>query len=100
MLDDSRVRGWIAEYNVASCQSSPQLVEGVLEPIDRMLGEVEVIRGELERGMGEVYDNYTVDEWLRTYLMPVRDKIKFYVDAKSKLLGKSVWGRRPILDGC
>lgn len=97
IAEDSRVKGWITDYNIDHSFSSPQYVSSALLQIDHIKREFDEVDEEIKKAMREVYDNYTVDEWRETYSIPFQKQILRYFDAKEKLLAKTSWPRRPLI---
>lgn len=96
IIGDSRVKGWISDYNIDNCFSNPQHVVTALAQIDMIKEELEQINEEIVRALAEIYDNYTVSEWKETYVKPFEKQILYYYHAKEKLLSKTVWPKRPL----
>lgn len=94
---DSRVKGWITDYNIEHSFSSPQYVISALMQIDMIKAELDALDGEFTTAMIEVYDNYTIDEWKETYLKPFEKQVLLYYTAKEKLLARTSWPRRPLV---
>lgn len=99
ILEDSRVKGWMSDYNKNHQFSNPQHVQSVTAPLNRIKGELVQLDGEITAAMYEVYDNYTIGEWKETYIKPFERDVKELVDARDKILARNYWPRRP-LQGC
>jgi hexosaminidase len=99
ILEDSRVKGWMSEYNRNHEFSNPQHVQSVTAPLSRIRGELMLVDNEITAAMYEVYDNYTINEWKETYVKPFEREVKSMVEARDKILAKDSWPRRP-LQGC
>ncbi|EFA10268.1 Hexosaminidase D-like Protein [Tribolium castaneum] len=97
ILEDSRVKGWMSDYNKNHQFSNPQHVQSVTAPLNRIKGELMQLDGEMTAAMYEVYDNYTVSEWRETYIKPFEREVRAMVDARDKILAKNYWPRRPLL---
>lgn len=98
ILEDSRVKGWISDYSIAHFFSNPQYVLAALAPIDRIREELIHVEEDMATALMEVYDNYTVSEWIETYIKPFKTKIVYYYEAKQKLISRDSWPRRPLAD--
>lgn len=96
MLDSSRVKGWITDYNIDHSFSNPQHVVSALMQMDHIKEEFEEIDEEIKKSMSEVYDNFTVSEWRETYVVPLEKQIMHYFNAKEKLLSRTSWPKRPL----
>ncbi|KAJ8934716.1 hypothetical protein NQ318_004500 [Aromia moschata] len=46
--------------------------------------------------MFEVYDNFTIDEWKDTYIKPLERKMDAMWNARTSILNKDSWPRRPL----
>lgn len=99
ILEDSRYKGWINDYNVANCFSNPQHVRSVLASVDAMKEELHQLSKSMTISMMEVYDNYTINEWFDTYIRPFEKQVQSLCEAKEKLLSKETWPRRPLTLG-
>lgn len=97
ILRDSKVNGWVTDYNIDHGFSSPHHVVTALLQIDHIKEEFQEIDEEIKQTMIEIYDNYTVSEWRETFVAPLEKQILYYVNAKEKLLLKKTWPRRPLL---
>lgn len=98
MIKDSRVNGWITDFNIKHRFSSPQHVTSALLHINYLKKEFEEIDMEIREAMLEVYDNYTVNEWRETYIKPLEKQILYYLNAKKTLLSRTSWPKRPLLE--
>lgn len=99
ITDDSRVKGWITDYNIDHCFSSPQHVVSALLQIDHIKEEFEEIDEEIKTAMIDVYDNFTLSEWRETYVVPFQKQLFYYFSAKEKLLSRTSWPKRPLIGG-
>ncbi|CAH1153942.1 unnamed protein product [Phaedon cochleariae] len=96
IVDDSRVRGWMDDYNIARAFSSPSYVEAATESVDRLKFELDQLDTDITEALLKIYDEYTVEEWKETYLNPLRQKVNKLCRARKILLEKDVWPRRPL----
>ncbi|CAG9773056.1 unnamed protein product [Ceutorhynchus assimilis] len=94
--EDSRVKGWLSQYNRKYQFSSPQQVKAVLMPLDKIKADLEFVKGKLQSAMLEVYDYYTVDEWFETYLVDFEEDVLSMWKAKQMLLERNDWPQKPI----
>lgn len=93
---DNTFKGWLKPYNVKHSFSSPSHVERAVLELDRYKMEIMYIEREIREAMEGIYDSYTIDEWLETFVAPLNDKVTKLWDAKEKILDKYEWPRRPI----
>nr|XP_033322928.1 hexosaminidase D-like [Megalopta genalis] len=96
MEQDNTFKGWLKPYNIKHSFSSPVHVERAVADLDRHKMELIYIEKEMRNAMEDIYDNYTIQEWIETYLVPLNDKFTELSEAKTKLLEKNVWPRRPL----
>ncbi|XP_078048556.1 hexosaminidase D [Augochlora pura] len=96
MEQDNTFKGWLKPYNIKHSFSSPVHVERAIADLDRHKMELVYIEKEMRNAMEDIYDNYTIQEWIETYLAPLNDKFTELWEAKTKLLEKNVWPRRPL----
>lgn len=96
ITDDSRIRGWMSEYNVKYGFSNPQYVETGTTILSNLRNELNEMKVDLRIAMEGIYDNYTIDEWDGTYMQPFVAKVEKLWLAKEKLLSKDYWPRRPF----
>ncbi|KAJ8670491.1 hypothetical protein QAD02_001750 [Eretmocerus hayati] len=96
MEQDGTYKGWLKPYNIKYAFSNPSHVERAVAELDRYKMEIIYIEREMKSAMEGIYSNYTVQEWLETYLYPVNDKIMALWDAKERILNKESWPRRPL----
>ncbi|XP_008211560.1 hexosaminidase D [Nasonia vitripennis] len=96
MEQDSTFKGWLKPYNIKYAFSNPSHVERAVAELDRYKMEIIYIEKEMKSAMEGIYTNYTVQEWLETYLYPLNDKVMALWDAKEKILERDSWPRRPL----
>lgn len=102
ILDDSRVRGWMTDFNKKYEFSNPEHIKSVGSPLGRIKTELSIVDTEITIAMYEIYDNYTIAEWKEIYLRPFERELYGMIEARDKILEKTVWPRRPLqsCDGC
>ncbi|XP_043256949.1 hexosaminidase D-like [Colletes gigas] len=96
MEQDNTFKGWLKPYNLKHSFSSPSHVERAVAELDRNKMEVTYIEKEMRSAMEEIYDDYTIQEWLETYVVPLNEKFTKLWEAKEKILEKNTWPRRPL----
>ena len=93
---DNTFKGWMKAYNVRHAFSSPSHVETAVAELDKFKMEILYIEKEMREAMEGIYDRYTVDEWLETFVGPLNEKVTRLWEAKEKILDKYEWPRRPL----
>lgn len=96
LLADSRIKGWMNEFNVRHSFSNPELVESGTADLDWFKGQLWSVETNLWTSMADIYDNYTISEWMESYIRPFEAEIVSLWEKKEKLLNVDVWPRRPI----
>lgn len=96
MEQDNTYKGWLKPYNIRYSFASPSYVERAVTDLDRYKMEVMYIEKDMRTAMEDIYDNYTIQEWLETYTAPLNEKLGQLWEAKEKLLEKNTWPRRPL----
>lgn len=96
IMSDSRIKGWLNDYNVVHTFSSPQYIESVTEPLNRIKHELSFINRDLKAAMQDVYDVHTIEEWRETYIKPFSERIERLWKAREAVLSKDSWPRRPL----
>lgn len=96
MEQDNTYKGWLKPYNIKYAFASPSYVERAVTDLDRHKMEIMYIEKEMRTAMEDIYDNYTIQEWLDTYTAPLNEKLNQLWEAKEKLLEKNTWPKRPL----
>nr|CAH7746181.1 unnamed protein product [Callosobruchus chinensis] len=97
LKEDSRVKGWMsAGYNVKHHFSNPGHMEAVKAVLVRIQSELEDLQVEIGKALSEIYDEYTVEEWQSTHVLPFVDEVDSLLTTCDKLLAKDTWPRRPL----
>lgn len=96
MEQDNTYKGWLKPYNIKYSFASPSYVERAVTDLDRHKMEIMYIEKEIRTAMEDIYDNYTIQEWLDTYTTPLNVKLNQLWEAKEKLLEKNTWPKRPL----
>ncbi|KAG8227211.1 hypothetical protein J437_LFUL003417 [Ladona fulva] len=91
-------KGWATQYNVDHKFSSPYHIDQLSREVDGLRGHMAVLEREARQALAEVYDLFTVEEWIASVLGPLSERINQMWDGKEALLSKDEWPRRP-LDG-
>ncbi|KAK0095343.1 hypothetical protein PV326_008623 [Microctonus aethiopoides] len=88
--------GWMKPYNIKYAYSNPGHVEEAVGELDRFKMELIYIEKEMRTAMNGIYDDYTLTEWIETFVVPLNDKVNQLWEAKEKILSKNSWPRRPF----
>ncbi|KAB7496064.1 Hexosaminidase D [Armadillidium nasatum] len=97
MLKTSYVRGWVSDFNIKHKYASPQMVEQGLQDLSMLLFEYRKLATDSSNALGEIYDEYTVHEWIENNLQKTSDQLNSLFRARSELLKQVDWPRRPVL---
>lgn len=98
LLIDSRVKGWMSDYNINHLYSNLLYVESAMENLDTYKMQLQQIEVDIITNMSAIYDNYTIIEWCETYIKPLNNQIELLWNAKERLLSKDHWQKRPFID--
>lgn len=96
MEQESTFKGWLKPYNIKYSFSNPSHVERAVAELDRYKMEIIYLEKEMRNAMEGIYSDYTIQEWLETYLTPINEKVTDLWNAKEKILEKDSWSRRPL----
>jgi len=96
MEQDNTYKGWLKSYNIKYSFASPSYVERAFTDLDRHKMEIMYVEKEMRTAMEDIYDDYTIQEWLDTYIAPLNEKLNQMLEAKQKLLEKNTWPKRPL----
>ena len=96
VLNDSVVRGWLTNFNVAKQFSSPTHMSGISTELSYLQNSLESLKRESASAFDVVYDAHTHKEWFESHVQPMLDKVNELLKAIDTLRLKNVWPRRPI----
>jgi len=96
LLNDSVIRGWLTDYNIALRFSGQTHLERIGNELGYMQNTLDGFRRECSKALDLVYDRHTTHEWLETYVKPMQNKIDQLIQAIESLRSVSVWPRRPL----
>ncbi|XP_067126536.1 hexosaminidase D-like [Centruroides vittatus] len=96
MMKDNHVVGWMSDYNIQMSFSSPAHVELGMRKLGEIQTNATLLYTFMQNIMPEVYDKYTIDEWLQTYMDPIMLQLENLSNTAQKLLKYSAWPRRPL----
>lgn len=93
---NSRIRGWMSSYNIKNNFTSPDHINSIVPQLTHLGEEIEEIEDEMIKALLLVYDDSTKDEWISTYIYPLKTEIQALLRVKDVLLGRDIWQRRPF----
>ena len=96
LLNDSVVRGWMTDYNIVQQFSSPIHLKRISVELFYLKSSLESVVQECEAAFDLVYDEFTLREWLSTYVSPLQSSVNKLCKAADMLASKKVWPRRPL----
>ncbi|KAA0202662.1 hypothetical protein HAZT_HAZT011853 [Hyalella azteca] len=96
MYANPHVKGWVSEYNIQHNFASPQHVEQGLQDLAMLLFEVRKLKVDAEKVLAEVYDEYTVHEWIEQNLLKLLNELSTLHKTCLRLLSITHWPRRPL----
>ena len=96
MLQNPHVAGWVSDYNIKHLFASPQHVEQGLQDLAMMLYEVKKLKEDSRTILSEIYDEFTVHEWLEQNILKILEDLTKLHKTCIKLLEMNYWPRRPI----
>ncbi|XP_045615407.2 hexosaminidase D [Procambarus clarkii] len=96
MMNNPHVTGWVTNYNIEHNFASPQHVEQGLQDLSMLLFDFTKLMTDAETALADVYDEYTVKEWIYLNVKPTHDKLQKLYTSSTKLQEKKYWPRRPL----
>ena len=96
LLNDSVVRGWLSDYNVAHKFTAPHHLERISNELNYLQNNLESFERECSRALESVYDSHTSGEWLETYVKPMQKQVSGMMQTIESLRSVSTWPRRPL----
>ena len=96
MMRNPHVTGWVTDYNIEHNFASPQHVEQGLQDLSMLLFDYNQLMVDSEKALTNVYDEYTVKEWISFNLKPTLTKLEKLRASSTKLQEMTVWPRRPL----
>ncbi|XP_063593508.1 hexosaminidase D-like [Penaeus indicus] len=96
MLHNSHVTGWVTDYNIENNFASPQHVEQGLQDLSMLLFDYNKLMKDAETALSDVFDEYTVKEWIFVNMNPTLEKLKKFYASSTKAMEKTDWPRRPL----
>lgn len=89
-------KGWMTEYNIRHNFSSPIRVGELTADATRLKNSLSSLANNAEKAMQDVYDEWTVKEFIELHMKPLMDELR-QIEVKGSILLKfKVWPRRPL----
>lgn len=95
-INNPVARGWLSDQNIKWNFSNPHQVESATGEIDRFKMDLMNLKTEFRRAGSEIYDKYTIAEWIEAHIEPYEKRIVNQWMAREKLLMRVDWPRRPV----
>lgn len=89
-------RGWITAYNIRHNFSSPIRVDELIGEAVRFDASLTAIAKNAAESLLEVFDKWTIDEFIEQTIMPLLDELQKMQDHAKQLTAMRVWPRRPL----
>lgn len=89
-------RGWLTPYNVRHNFSSPIRVEELISDAFRLESSLTSMAKNAVESMIEVFDKWTIDEFLEQTVMPVLEELQQLQKDADQLMSRRVWPQRPL----
>lgn len=96
MMKNPHVTGWVSDYNIEHNFVSPQHAEQGLQDLTMLLFDYGKVMNEAETALSDVFDEYTVKEWIALNVKPAHTKLQKLHASVSKLQKIKYWPRRPL----
>ncbi|XP_068155370.1 hexosaminidase D [Drosophila tropicalis] len=87
---------WLSDYNVRHNFSSPLRVRDLILHTPRLIEEMRSMVGEAQQLMWEVYDEYTVSEFVEQHIYPKIEALHRQLELGEMLLQRRTWPQRPL----
>lgn len=95
-INNPVARGWLNDINIRYNFSNPHHVETATADVDRFKMELINLKAEFRRAGSEIYDKYTIGEWIELNIEPYEKRLVNQWMAREKLLSQFDWPRRPL----
>ncbi|XP_044754980.1 hexosaminidase D-like [Coccinella septempunctata] len=92
----SSIKGWMSSYNIHHNFSSPGHIYNIAPHLSHLGQEIKEIENDMSKALLEVYDDSTKNEWIFTFIQPLKKEINELLRVKDELLKRKVWPRRPF----
>ncbi|XP_076438780.1 uncharacterized protein LOC143277762 [Babylonia areolata] len=93
-----RISGWMTDFHVQRGISNPGQMKTLVPKLNKVITRLRETISPIRRDLTEIYDKWTVDEWIATNIEePVNHLTDLHTKAK-KLLEPKHWPARPFPD--
>jgi len=89
-------RGWLTDYSTRHNFSSPARIEELTRDLRYLGGSLNTLAKQTIEVMKNIFDGYTVSEWMEQKLLPLYEKIDHIDKSSQQLLKHSHWPNRPL----
>lgn len=96
MEKNSHYVGWLDSYNIRHSFVSPDHMHDATRNLSELLGTANHLQKFLGDALSQVYDSYTVAEWMDTFLQPVLRQLNLLDQQTQYLMSINSWPRRPL----
>ncbi|XP_013782816.1 hexosaminidase D-like [Limulus polyphemus] len=93
---NSHLVGWMADYNLVKSFSSPAHIEIGTRKLKELAVNTTLLNTFMQNVMPDVYDSYTISEWLQTFMEPIKQELEKVQRNAVRLLKFDTWPRRPL----
>ncbi|XP_050398340.1 uncharacterized protein LOC126816152 [Patella vulgata] len=94
---NSRLNGWLTDYNVKHGFGSPGQLKVLVKTIDEVMHNYKELHDKFLSVLAKYYYESTLDEWIDVH---IDQKIRYYynkANAANSLMSRRVWPRRPLV---
>jgi len=92
----TRKRGWLTEYNARHNFSSPARIDELTRDLHYLGGSLNSLAKQTVDAMKNIFDGYTVSEWMEQKLLPLFEKMDRIEKNAQQLVKPSHWANRPL----
>lgn len=92
----SHFRGFLSPYNIKYNFSSPTVLRAGLANYSMITGNLNALKVRMQGALSDVYDRYTVSEWLEQQVTSVLDTLHLIKSKAESLMARKTWPRRPL----
>lgn len=96
LADETVKKAWLTEYNVRHNFSSIPRIDASLSNFPFQYPDVETLIRNARDTLREVFDEYTVAEWIEQNVYPMLRKLDLFRQTAESLKRASVWPARPL----
>lgn len=89
-------KGWMTAYNVRNNFSTPIRIDELMADQPRLYHSVTTMIHSAKDVLAEVFDSYTVAEWIEQKLYPLVVQLEDLQRDAAKLKSFRVWPKRPL----